>query len=295
MTTHHASNLVDAAWLRAHAEHPDLLILDARIGPAETTAGKTIYASGRKSFEQQGHIPGARFADLTDGFSDPAGDFLFTRPRAAAFAHIAQDIGIHANSLVVAYDSLSGAWAARLWWVLRCFGHAHVRVLDGGLRAWIAAGGDLAFGPEKPPARPGSFVPVEQDGHYVETPRVLQAVQGSHPAHLVCALQHAEFTGANSDHPRRGHIPGSTSLPFRDILNDRGCIDLARVQQHAQRAGLDRAREIILYCGGGINAAGLALALTEAGYTSAKIYDGSLNEWKANPALPLETGPGRLP
>jgi len=291
MTASYSSNLVNAAWLRAHLGEPGLVVLDARVGASASVGGKAIYHSGRPGFEQDGHIPGAIFADLNDDFSDPDGKFPFTRPRTEAFAKVTGRLGIHQNSLVVAYDSLSGAWAARVWWVLRSFGHRQVSVLDGGLRAWIAAGGDLAFGAEAAPARAGDFVPLEQAGYYVGTEEVVAVVEGGRAAHIVCALGHAAFTGEGSDDPRRGHIPGSTNIPFRDMLDTSGCIDVSRVRLDARRVGLDRAAEIILYCGGGINAAGLALALAEAGYDSAKIYDGSLNEWKADPALKLEAGP----
>jgi len=293
MTAKLSRNLVSAEWLRAHLGRPDLVVLDARVGPLRKAGCKPVYESGRPGFEQDGHIPGARFADLTGGFSDPDGDFLFTRPLAEAFGRVARDLGIHENSFVVVYDSLSNAWAARVWWVLRSFGHRHVRVLDGGLRAWIAACGDLAFGAEAAPAHPGDFVPMEQPGFYVGVQEVLDVVEGRNAARLVCALRREEFTGEGSDDPRRGHIPGSYSIPFRDTLDEAGRIDVARVNRQALRVGLDRAPEIMLYCGGGINAAGLALALAEAGYHSTKIYDGSLNEWKANPALRLETGPER--
>ena len=293
MTAERTSNLVSAEWLRAHLDQPDLVVLDARVGPAETAGGKPAYRSGRPGFEQDGHISGARFADLNNGFSDPEGDFLFTKPRADALALVMQGLGIRENSLVVVYDSLTGVWAARVWWVLRSFGHRRVRVLDGGLQAWKAAGGELAFGAEGAPPRMGDFVPLEQAGYYAGMQDVLDVVEGRSTARLVCALRHAEFTGEESDDPRRGHIPGSFNVPFRDTLDALGRIDLSRVRQEALRAGLDRAAEIFLYCGGGINAAGLALALREAGYDSTRIYDGSLNEWRANPALMLETGPER--
>jgi len=294
MTAGRASPLVSADWLRANLGRPDLVVLDARVGSADAAGGKLTYHSGRLGFEQDGHIPGARFADLTDGFSDPHGAFLFTKPRAEAFAGVVRNLGINENSLIVAYDSLTNAWAARVWWVLRSFGHRNVRVLDGGLRAWIAAGGELAFGGHAVPAHPGDFVPREQADYYVGTQEVLDVVDGRRTARLVCALRRAEFTGEVSDDPRRGHIPGSHSIPFRDTLDALGRIDVSRVHQEAVQAGLDREPEIILYCGGGINAAGLALALTEAGYGAAKIYDGSMNAWRANPALPLQTGSAQI-
>ena len=287
-----ASPLVGADWLRTHRDRSDLVVLDARVGPATTSGGKVRYLSGQAGFERDGHIPGARFADLCDGFSDPAGAFAFTRPKADDFREVVQDLGIGENSLVVVYDSLSGAWAARVWWVLRAYGHRDVRVLDGGMRAWVAAGGAVAFGPAAAPAR-GDFTPIAQDGFFVDTAQVLAVVEGPDDARLVCASQRAEFTGEASDDPRRGHIPGSFSSPYRDLLDDTGRLRLDRVRGEVSRMGLDRAGAVLLYCGGGVNAAGLALGLAAAGYDQPVIYDGSLNEWRADPALPLETGPGR--
>jgi thiosulfate/3-mercaptopyruvate sulfurtransferase len=286
------SPLVSADWLWAHRERTDLVVLDARVSPVATSGGKLSYRSGRASFEQDGHIPGARFADLCDGFSDPAGAFPFTRPRSDDLRRVVRDLGVHQNNLVVVYDSLSGAWAARVWWVLRAYGHAHVRVLDGGLRAWLAAGGAVEFGAATIAAR-GDFTPAAKNGFFVDTVEVLAAVEGHGDARLVCATQRAEFTGEETDDPRRGHIPGSFSSPYRDLLDDMGHIQLDRARREALRMGLDRAGAVLLYCGGGINAAGLALGLAAAGYESPVIYDGSLNEWKADPTLPLEIGQGR--
>jgi thiosulfate/3-mercaptopyruvate sulfurtransferase len=286
------SPLVDAGWLRAHRGHPDLIVLDARVNTQAAHGGGVAYTSGRTSFEIDGHIPGARFADLCAEFSDPAGRFPFTRPKVGELQQVTQHLGIHRHSVIVVYDSLSGAWAARAWWVLRAYGHIRVWVLDGGLAAWRAAGGPLEWGAAAIPAR-GDFKPVALDGFFVDTPEVLEALEHRGEIRLVCATRHTEFTGEGSNEVRRGHIPGSFNSPYRDLLDDTGRMQWDRVHREALRLGLDREGAAILYCGGGINAAGVALSLVAAGYPSPRIYDGSLNEWKADPRLPLELGPER--
>jgi thiosulfate/3-mercaptopyruvate sulfurtransferase len=107
---------------------------------------------------------------------------------------------------------------------------------------------------------------------------------------MLCATQRAEFTGEGSEDPRRGHIPGSFSLPYAEILTVDGRLDLSRLIGEIERLQLTHARSLVLYCGGGINAAGLALGLASAGLSNIGIFDGSLNEWRADPELPLETG-----
>jgi thiosulfate/3-mercaptopyruvate sulfurtransferase len=266
--------LVDADWLRAQRDSTDLIVLDARIG----TQGAT-YVSGIQSFESDGHIPGARFADLIDGFSDPEAPFMFTRPKLEPFRRVLQALGISENSRIVVYDSLTGAWAARVWWVLRAYGHPHVQVLNGGLRQWQAAGGASAFGP---PAQPvaGNFNPVAQGGYFVDLPDLLAPASG---LPLVCALREDAFLA--------GHIPGSVSIAYRSLLRDDGRIDPNRAKEKLKHAGFSSDSQPIFYCGGGINAAGLALAAVSAGFTAPRIYDGSLEEWTSDPARPLEKGP----
>lgn len=285
------SPLVDAGWLRAHLRDRNVVILDARVGPAASGAGAQ-YRSGRAGFETDGHIPGARFADLCEEFSDPTGLFPFTRPKAEDLKKVVQALGIHRHSLVVVYDSLSGAWAARVWWVLRAYGHPQVRVLDGGLHSWTATGSALEVGAADAPV-PSDFVPAPRKGFFVDTAEVISALHDPSNHRLVCATRRTEFSGETGGELRRGHIPGSFSSPYRELLDDSGRLRPDVVRREASRMGLDRAGQVILYCGGGVNAAGFALGLAAAGYPAPVIYDGSLNEWKADPRLPLELGPER--
>ncbi|UPW16245.1 rhodanese-like domain-containing protein [Gordonia amicalis] len=106
---------------------------------------------------------------------------------------------------------------------------------------------------------------------------------------LVCALRSPDYTG-ESGGDRPGHIPGSLSVPYPDLLNDDGTFSTERTRKALQEREIDQDAEVIVYCGGGINAAGAALAFVEAGYPQPRVFDGSLSEWRSHPDLPLVTG-----
>lgn len=263
-----AGPLVQAEWLHAHLGR--VVVLDASIDrrPEGYFPGDALFAAG--------HIPGALFADLFAAFSDPAAPFPFTAPTAEGLERATQRLGISAETDIVVYDSLTGAWAARLWWVLRAFGHDRVRVLDGGRAAWKAAGGAVAQGAAVAPEQ-GSFTARPRPGFFLGTAQVEAAI-GTVP--MLCAMRVDEFAA--------GHIPASRSLPYASLLGADGRLDLAAVARARTTLGLAPGAPVILYCGGGINAAGLALAFTALGEDRVQIYDGSLSEWRADPARPLE-------
>ena len=268
-----ASPLVSAEWLLVH--HGQVLVLDASIDRRAEGyfPGHTVFAAG--------HIPGAGFADLFADFSAPSAPFPFTCPVAAQLQRAAQAAGIGQETDVVVYDSLSGAWAARLWWLLRAFGHERVRVLDGGLAAWIRVGGAVAKGASLAAAA-GNFSARPQPGFFVNADEV-QASIGAVP--MLCATRVEEYAA--------GHIPGSHNQPYAALLAADGTLDLALAAQAWRGLGLPAQVGAVLYCGGGINAAGLALAFTALGHRGLAVYDGSLNEWRADPARPLQMGPKR--
>lgn len=250
-------SLVSVSWLREHLQ--EVVLLDASI---ERTAEG--FASGSAAFAAS-HLPGARFADLLGGFSDPTARFLFTMPAVDALRETARSSGVRDGVHVVVYDRNGGAWAARIWWLLRVHGFSTVSVLDGGLAAWT---GPLESGISEIPLVPGDLTlhepgPVTAD---------LAEVSGTPGARLVCALRKERFDA--------GHIPGSVSLPYNDLLSPDGTLDRDLVRTRA--AGIALGADSIVYCGGGINAAGLILALDAAGLPLPRLYDGSLNEWRAH-------------
>ena len=135
-------SLVDAEWLAAHLDDPDLVVLDCSVvidfGPAGTTT-----SSGRGPFDD-GHIPGAAFADLIDDLSDTDQPIGFAVPAPEAFCAAMGRLGVGDGSRVVLDDTSGSMWAARVWWMLRWVGFDAAAVLDGGLVAWTAAGRALS-------------------------------------------------------------------------------------------------------------------------------------------------------
>jgi thiosulfate/3-mercaptopyruvate sulfurtransferase len=207
-----ASPVVSTQWLFDHLGADNLVIVDATVFIASLPGGKHGYVSGHEQYIIDGHLPGAVFADLIDEFSDPSGEYPFTRPDAARFSAAAADIGIDNESTVIVYDAAVGQWAARLWWLFRAFGYDDVAVLDGGLTTWRAEERETDVGHVSPVAA-ASFTAVERPELWVDKAFVEGAVRGDNTAALVCALPPAEFSGESGNRPRLGHMPGSVSAP----------------------------------------------------------------------------------
>lgn len=278
--------LVDAAWLRDRLH--EVIVLDATVDRRTGPDGGTVFASGL-ALHTERRVPGAHFADLIAGFSDPSAPFPFTCPSTSRIQAYARGLGIRDTSTVVVYDRLTGAWAARVWWVLRTAGITRVHVLNGGLTAWEAAGLPVTDGREPPPA-PGNVVARPAREGFVGLERMKRIADGDDPTPAVCALRRTEYLG-DPDRPRSGHIPRSTSLPYADLLGPDNTLSRERTARLARGHGVRAGDGTVLYCGGAVNAAGLALALHEVGIDDVLLYDGSLAEWRADPGLPLAVGP----
>lgn len=283
--------LVSVDWLAAHLRDPDVVILDATVLlPSPRFDGDYRADSGYPGWLDE-HIPGSRHADLTGDLHDPDADYSFAMPALAPLAQQLQRLGIDDHSRIIIYDRNDGFWAARLWWMLRSVG-IHASLLDGGLTAWRAAGQPTDTGPG--PAQPSPSAPTLrlQPGHWVDQQQVLAVSQGQAPGQLVCALGQGVFEGtAATRYHRRGHIPGSLNRPARQLFDEQGrYLPRAQLQEALGAALLVSHAPVLLYCGGGISAAATAFALTLLGRANVMIYDGSLQQWSANPALPITTG-----
>jgi thiosulfate/3-mercaptopyruvate sulfurtransferase len=293
MTTTLPSPLVSAQWLADHLGADDLVVVDASVVSYTQPNGKPGSISGHEQYIAEGHIPGAVFADLIEEFSDPDGRYPYTRPDAARFAAAAGALGIGPDSTVVVYDTALGQWAARFWWLLRAFGHDAAAVLDGGLTAWRSGGRSVDLGHVTPV--PAVFDAVERPESWVDKAFVERVVRGEEEAALVCSIPPKEFTGEIATRSRPGVIPGSRSLPAVRLVDRESRTALPDAELHDLFEPILEAPRIVAYCNGGIAAAAAALQLVRLGETHVSIYDGSLNEWAADPDAPLVTaGSGAL-
>ena len=293
MATTIPSPLVSAQWLADHLGADDLVVVDASVVSFTQPNGKPGSLSGHEQYIADGHIPGAVFADLIEEFSDPDGRYPYTRPDGARFAAAAGALGIGAGVTVVVYDTALGQWAARFWWLLRAFGHDAAAVLDGGLTAWRADDRPVERGHVAP--TPRAFDAVERPDSWVDKTYVERIVNGEEDAALVCSIPPKEFTGEISSRSRPGVIPGSRSLPAVRLVDRDTRTALPDAELHDLFAPILEAPRIVAYCNGGIAAAAAALQLVRLGETDVAVYDGSLNEWAADPEAPLVTAvPGAL-
>ncbi|HEY0216636.1 MAG TPA: rhodanese-like domain-containing protein [Cellulomonas sp.] len=274
--------------LAAELGRPGLLVLDATVDlPRPRHDGDHRAASGRPGWADA-HLPGAQHLDLLSDFTEPGAPFHFAHPSAARARGVLAALGVSDGDDLVLYDRADGFWSARAWWSLRAHG-LDVRVLDGGLTAWRAAGHTVHSGPEPVPAR--SVAPARLPGRpglWATREDVAAVVAGTVDARLVCALGEEQFAGtAPTRYSRRGHIPGSVSLPARSLADAGRLLPPLPLRTAVAAALPDPDRPVILYCGGGIAASFAALGLVAAGRRDVRVYDGSLEEWSADPALPL--------
>jgi thiosulfate/3-mercaptopyruvate sulfurtransferase len=240
------------------------------------------------------HIPGSQHVDVATQFSDTAATTHYAHLEPHEIADELARIGVARDSRVVIYDATGTMWAARLWYLLTWVG-IQARVLDGGLPAWKAAGNAIATGEQPRPASVGSWKVDRPRRAWVSKQELAERTNAdSRP--LVCSLPSTSFDGSSpSRYARRGRIPRSVNVSSRDLFGSEGSLkSLMEVILAYEHAGVDVATstdEVLLYCGGGISAAAGALTLAAIGVTNVRIYDGSLEEWSADPSLPLETGP----
>lgn len=277
----HPRPLKDAQWLIEHIDDPSLRIVDA---------SWNMPASGRNGYAEylQRHIPNALFFDIDE--HSAISELPHMLPSTVEFADAMGKLGISAADNIIVYDSAGLFSAARAWWMFQFFGAQNVAILDGGLPAYRDAGGKTQSGLfEHPPCK---FEPGYSVGKVVDAQDVLQA-SNSGKTLILDARSHERFT-AEVPEPRAGlrsgHIPGSHSLPFTELLNNGKMKSEENLKHVFDAYGITDDTSFITTCGSGVTAAIIALALQCIGKEDVALYDGSWSEWGARDDLPVQQG-----
>ncbi len=239
----------------------------------------------RHAFEQ-GHIPGARFFDI-DSISDQNSDLPHMLPSTEQFSKELSTLGISNQSQIVIYDSAGLFSAARVWWTFKVFGHDNVRVLDGGLPAWVEANGKL----EKciRPVAKSNYVARFNEALVIDKTTLIENV--SNQQYLVLDARPEERFLGTSPEPRpglpSGHMPDSVSLSASRLINQGRLKPREQLQQLFSELDIDASTPVATSCGSGVTAAIITLALAESGLGLNRLYDGSWAEWGAANDTPI--------
>jgi len=285
--------LIDTARLHAWLGRPDLVLFDSSTDIVLGADGHEVITPQREAF-REAHIPGARFLDVQAELSEPGARYPFSAPSAQVLQASLRRLGVRADHTIVVYSTGNPWWASRVWWLLRGHGLARVHVLDGGLAAWKRAGLPLESG-EAAPWAPGTLTLDDQRPAVVDAD-TLRARLDDPALRLVNALSPDKFDGRTPVHGGRpGHIPGSINLPAASLLDPAtGCLLPAELLRPrlADAGLLAPGTELVAYCGGGISATLVLLALAQVGRSDTSLYDASMYEWGHRADLPIATGPG---
>lgn len=280
------AQLISPQGLYARLKEPGLVILDCRFALEDTDYGQRSYA--------EGHLEGARFADLDKDLSGTVFKQVTGRhplPAPEQLIERLQAWGISDTSDVVLYDDGPGAFAAHAWWLLMWLGKREgVYLLDGGLKAWHAAGLPLSL---DPPAHEAGQFSGKPDASLVVSAQQLQAQLQSPDLTLIDARAPARFRGeVEPIDPVAGHIPGARCAVFTDNLAADGrFLPADQLKARFERILAGRpASTLVSYCGSGVTACHNLFALCLAGYPLAPLYAGSWSEWITDPQRPRATG-----
>ncbi|MFO1325622.1 MAG: sulfurtransferase [Burkholderiales bacterium] len=262
----------------------DLVVCDVRHDLAKPEWGEAQYRAG--------HIPGSVFVHLDRDLSAPmtGTNGRHPLPSPEVVAALFGRLGIAQGRQVVAYDQSQGAYASRMWWMLRWLGFESVAVLDGGYRKWTAEGRPVSA--DVPTPAPAPFA-IRRVTPTVNASGIMASL--ARRALLVMDARAPErFRGETEPlDPVAGHIPGAVNRPYTQNLAEDGTFKHAAFLRAEFGALLDGASEelVVHQCGSGVTACHNLLAMEIAGYPGTRLYPGSWSEWCADPSRPVAIGP----
>ncbi|MDA0262611.1 MAG: sulfurtransferase [Chloroflexi bacterium] len=281
--------LVETDWLAEHLNDSDIRVLDCTAFNLPDGSGGIRAASGRESWAAE-HIPGAGHADLVNDLSDRSAAFRYMLPPVEQFARAMSGYGVGVGARAVLYDSTSGSWATRIWWMLRAFGFDNAFVLNGGLQKWKLEGRPVTT--EQRDYPPTIFHARPRTGLMADKSEVLAALEQGAACVLNALSQEQHLGSGGANYGRAGRIAGSVNVPAGDLMDPvtHAYLPAEQLAERFAQVGADPAERVITYCGGGIAASNDAFILTLLGYENVAVYDASMSEWASDPSLPMQTG-----
>lgn len=270
------TTLISAEQLASQLDNPNLIIFDCRFSLADSQAGHRLY--------RQGHIPQARYADLNQDLSSVPKSYTGRHPLPdfKTLAHKLGAWGVSNRSQVVVYDDAGGAFAGRMWWLLRTMGHDSVAVLDGGFPYWQKQG--LPVTTTLPQAQPSVFRPYVDPKQWLSATEVENAL-ARRSITLIDARTPERYAGLQEPiDPVAGHVPKALNRPFQRNLNKQGLF-LAPQELHKQFKNLgvaDHPTQTVHMCGSGVTGCHNLLAMEVAGLSGSRLYAGSWSDWISN-------------
>jgi thiosulfate/3-mercaptopyruvate sulfurtransferase len=269
--------LISVDELAARIGDPDLRVVDVRWYLNQPGAGRRAYDAG--------HIPGAMFLDLDADLSAAEGPGRHPLPDPEEFGARLARAGIGSDQFVVAYDDAGGTVAARLWWMLDNLGHRAVKVLDGGIHAWVAAGHELTD--EEPHWPPAKLALADRWHNVIDRPGIARRLGG---LTLLDARAPERYRGeVEPIDPAAGHIPTAVSAPATGNLDaDDHFLPRSTLRENFS-ALAGKGRQMVTSCGSGTTACHHALAMRHAGLPDPLLYVGSFSDW-STAGMPVATG-----
>jgi thiosulfate/3-mercaptopyruvate sulfurtransferase len=276
------NTIISAQELKAIIDQDNVRVFDCRFSLKDPQAGLNSY--------QSGHLPMAQFADMDTQLSSAMTETSGRHPLPDADVFLAQlkEWGIKNDTQVIAYDDISGAFAARLWWMMRWVGHSKIAVLNGGMQQWAQQG--FILSQDKVEFAEGDFSGAANMDWLVDIDTIRTEL-GANKITLIDARAKDRFTGKDKTiDPVPGHIPGAQNLPFGGNLTKDGLFETAdAINQRFIKIIQDQPlTNVVNMCGSGVTACHNLLAQAIAGIPPTKIFIGSWSQWIRDPSRPVQ-------